>query len=81
MYSNNPLVRRVCLEQEIDVRGIDLIERDRYRGSEIKQGIVDGKPWRALVPDPVATAIDEIDGVERLRRLSGDDGDAGAVMA
>lgn len=69
LFSNNPLVRRVCQEKDIDVNGVELIERDRYRGSEIRRRMVDGKPWKDLVPDPVAAVIDKIDGVERLRRV------------
>jgi nicotinamide mononucleotide adenylyltransferase len=30
----------------------------------------EGEEWRHLVPDPVALVIDEVDGVEQLKRVS-----------
>jgi nicotinamide-nucleotide adenylyltransferase len=74
VYSNNPTVRRVVGEMGYDARGVDLIERDRYSGTEIRRRMVAGEPWRDLVPDPVAAVIDDLDGVERVRQVSRDDG-------
>lgn len=70
VYTNNPLVGRVCREARFAVRGVELIERERYRGTEIRRRMVDGDPWRDLVPDAVAAVVDEVDGVERLRRVT-----------
>lgn len=69
IYSNNPIVDRVCTEYGLDVRSLDLVERDRYRGTEVRRRMVEGDPWRDLVLDPVVDAIEEIDGEERLRRI------------
>lgn len=81
IFTNNPLVRRVCREAGIDVRSVELIDRDRYRGTEIRQRIVEGRPWDHLVPEPVAGVIDEIDGVSRLRRVfEHTDDDIGSVV-
>ena len=74
VYSNNPLVARVCAEAGLEVRGIEPIERDRLRGTEVRRRMVEGGPWRDLVPDAVAAVVDEIDGVGRLRALVGDGG-------
>ena len=71
VYSNNPLVGRVCTEAGLEVRGIEPIERDRLRGTEVRRRMVDGGPWRDLVPDAVADVVDGIDGVDRLRALVG----------
>lgn len=70
VYSNNPLVARVCREAGIEVRAVDLIDRDRYRGTEIRRRMVDGEAWQDLVPDAVAAVVRSIDGVERLRRIT-----------
>ncbi|HKL28458.1 MAG TPA: nicotinamide-nucleotide adenylyltransferase [Natrialbaceae archaeon] len=69
IYTNNPLVGRVCREAGLDVRGVDLVDRDRFRGTEIRRRMVEDEPWRDLVPDGTAEAIDDIDGVTRLRRI------------
>lgn len=73
VYSNNPLVRRVCREHGLEVRGVELVERDRYRGAEIRRRMVSDEPWRDLVPDPVATVVESVAGVGRLRRVTRDD--------
>jgi nicotinamide-nucleotide adenylyltransferase len=74
VYSNNPTVRRVVTESGYEARGIELIERDRYSGTEIRRRMVAGEPWRDLVPDPVAAVVDELDGPERVREVRRDDG-------
>lgn len=74
VYSNNPTVRRVVTETGYEARGVDLIDRDRFSGTEIRRRIVADEPWRDLVPDAVAGVIDEIDGVERIREIGRVDG-------
>lgn len=73
VYTNNPLVDRLFREAGFSVRGVDLIDRDRYQGTVIRERILDGDPWRDLVPDPVAAVIDDVDGVDRMRELDTDD--------
>lgn len=72
-YTNNPLVERLFEEDGYEVRGTPLHERDRYRGSEIRRRMLTGEEWDHLVPDTVTVAMDEIGGVERLRRITDDD--------
>lgn len=72
-YTNNPFVERLFSEDDYDVRGTPLRERDRYRGSEIRRRMLADESWRHLVPDPVVTAVDDVDGVERLRQITDDD--------
>ncbi|MDY6764545.1 MAG: nicotinamide-nucleotide adenylyltransferase, partial [Halobacteria archaeon] len=73
VYSNNPLVTRLFEEEGIEVRGMSLFKRDRYSGTRIRELILKGEEWEHLVPDPVSGAIDEINGVERLRKVSESD--------
>lgn len=72
-YTNNHLVERLFAEAGYEVRGTPLQNREEYHGAEIRERIVEGDPWRDLVPDAVEAAIDEVDGVERLRKISRDD--------
>ncbi len=68
-YSNNPLVVRLFEEAEIEVRQTEMFNREDLKGSEIRDGIIEGEGWRECVPDAVAAVIDEIDGVSRLRQI------------
>lgn len=69
VYSNNPFVERLFEEEGYEVRGTPLHNREEYCGSEIRRRMLDGEDWEHLVPDPVVEAIEEIDGVERLRKI------------
>jgi nicotinamide-nucleotide adenylyltransferase len=77
VYTNNPLVIRLFNEADYEVRDSKMIDRGRLRGTLIREDIIDGEPWTDRVPEVVVDAIDEIDGVARLRRIaetdSGDD--------
>jgi nicotinamide-nucleotide adenylyltransferase len=63
VYTNNPIVDRVCSENDFDVESVELIDRERYRGTEIRRRMVEGRPWRDLVPDAT------VDGVARLQEV------------
>lgn len=69
IYTNNPLVGRVCEETGLDVRSVELIDRDKYRGTAIRRRMVQGDDWSHLVPSAVHDIIDEIDGVQRLNTI------------
>jgi nicotinamide-nucleotide adenylyltransferase len=73
VYSNNPLVIRLFTEAGYEVRDTELADRDRLQGAEIRKEIVQGNDWRDRVPRPVVDAIEEIDGVARLRTVAGTD--------
>jgi nicotinamide-nucleotide adenylyltransferase len=73
-YSNNPLVIRLFREAGYEVRDSKMIDRGRLRGTTIRERILTGEPWQDRVPDGVATAIAEIDGVARLRTIADTDG-------
>ena len=42
-----------------------------YSGTVVRNMMVNGDEWRPLVPKKVAEVIDYIDGVKRLRDISG----------
>jgi nicotinamide-nucleotide adenylyltransferase len=72
-YSNNPLVLRLFEESGIEVRQSPMFDRDRLEGSEIRERMIEDRPWRDRVPDPVVRTIEEINGVQRLRHVSDTD--------
>ena len=73
VYSNNPLIVRLFEEEGTEVRENVLFERDRFSGSEIRSRMLEEGDWRSLVPGAVEDVVDEVEGVQRLRDLDGDD--------
>ncbi len=71
VYTNNPLTRRLFSEAGYEVRDPPLYNREMYSGTVVRKKMIEGEDWRQLVPGKVAEIIDEIDGVRRLREISG----------
>ncbi|PSP77096.1 nicotinamide-nucleotide adenylyltransferase [Halobacteriales archaeon QS_1_68_20] len=69
VYTNNPMVERVCEEDGLDVSGVELIDRDRYNGTDVRRRMVEGDTWRDRVPEATVDVVEEVDGVKRLRRV------------
>lgn len=70
VYSNEPLTRRLFSEAGHKVKSIPFHKRTIYSSTEIRQRMLTNEDWRTLVPKSIATYIQEIDGVERLRDLT-----------
>jgi nicotinamide-nucleotide adenylyltransferase len=70
VYSNEPLTRRLFMEAGFKVKSIPFHRRSIYSSTEIRQRMLTNKDWKTLVPKSVATYIQEIDGVKRLRDLA-----------
>lgn len=71
VYSNNPFTRRLFEESGYQIRESPMYNREVYSGTEVRRRIVADEDWRSLVPGPVAKVIEEIDGIGRLKDLSG----------
>ncbi|WP_435069467.1 nicotinamide-nucleotide adenylyltransferase [Haloplanus sp. C73] len=69
-YSNNPLVIQLFDEAGVEVRQSPMFNRDVLEGTELRERMVEGGEWRPLVPDPVVEVIEEINGIERIQRVS-----------
>ena len=69
-YSNNPLVIQLFEEAGVEVRQSPMFNREVLEGSEVRERMIQGRNWRDLVPEPVATVIDETDGIRRIQRVS-----------
>lgn len=69
VYSNNPLVQQLFEERGITVRVLPYVERAQLDGTKIRELMVCGGDWKALVPPVVAQVIEEIGGVARLRHI------------
>ena len=69
-YSNNPLVVRLFEEAGIEVRQSPMFQREEFEGTEVRTRMAAGDDWASLVPRTVAEVIEEIEGVERIRRIT-----------
>ena len=58
------------MEAGYNVERIPYFDRDTYSSTVIREKMLKGKEWAALVPKIVREFILEIDGVNRLRDLA-----------
>jgi nicotinamide-nucleotide adenylyltransferase len=72
-YSNNPLVIRLFGEAGVEVKQSPMFNREVLEGAEVRDRMVAGGDWRSLVPAPVESVIEEIDGVDRIQQVSDSD--------
>ena len=72
-YSSNPLVVRLFRETKISVLSPAMYERETLSGTKIRRRMLNGELWKNLVPPAVVQVLGEIDGVERLCQIAGDD--------
>ena len=70
VYSNEPLTRRLFIEAGFTVESIPFYKRSQCSATEIRDKMLKGRSWEALLPKSVAEYIREIRGVERLRDLA-----------
>ncbi|MGP8319816.1 MAG: nicotinamide-nucleotide adenylyltransferase [Methanosarcinaceae archaeon] len=70
VYSNNPLVILLFEEAGITVLQSPMYQRNIYSGTGIRKRMISGEKWEHLVPPAIANAIEEINGVARLRSVS-----------
>ncbi len=70
VYSNNPLVVQLFRDAGFAIGRAPFVERARYRGTHIRQLMLEGDAWRDHVPAVVADVIDEIGAIPRLRELN-----------
>ena len=72
-YSNNPLVIQLFSEAGVEVRQSPMFNRDVLKGTELRNRMTQNEAWRDLVPQAFVNVIEEINGIERIQRLSATD--------
>ncbi|MDO9044602.1 MAG: nicotinamide-nucleotide adenylyltransferase, partial [Methanobacteriaceae archaeon] len=70
IYTGNPLVQRLFLEECYQVTTPPLFYRDTLSGTEVRKRMLNGEDWESLVPSSVIETISEIDGLERIKHLA-----------
>ena len=71
VYTNNPMTRRHFQEAGYEVRRSPMYNRAVYSGTEVRRRIAADEEWRSLVPTAVSEVIDSIDGVGRIKDITG----------
>ena len=69
VFSNDPLTIQLFQEKNIKVIQVSLENRSKYSATEVRKKIIKDENWRELIPSSVAKIIDEIGGIERLKKL------------
>lgn len=69
-YSNNPFVARLFREAGVEVQHSPMFQREEYSGTEIRRRMLEDEPWEDLVPPDVVQIIKEINGIDRLKKVS-----------
>jgi len=70
IYSGNPLVQRLFVEEGNNVTQPPLFNREIYSGTEVRRRMLLDEDWESLVPPSVVNVIKEIDGISRIKHLS-----------
>jgi nicotinamide-nucleotide adenylyltransferase len=70
VYTNNSLLCRLFYESGFEVKSPKLVKRTLYKGTYIRQLMIDGEKWEHLVPASVSKIILKIEGVNRIREIN-----------
>jgi len=75
VYSNNSVTRRLFEEAGFELRDSPLYNRKEFSGTEVRRRMAEGGDWESLVPPAVARIVKDIDGISRIKELTGDSPD------
>lgn len=69
VFSNDPFTRMLFEAEGYVVESIPYSNREVLNATNIRKLIVEDKDWRSLVPKSTVKIIEEVKGVERIKRL------------
>jgi nicotinamide-nucleotide adenylyltransferase len=70
IITNNPFTKKLFSEKGYLIKETTYFDRKRYSGKEIRRRMIEDEPWDDLVPKAVYQLIHNIDGINRLKRMS-----------
>ena len=73
VYSGNDYVSMLLADSEIKVAPPKFLDRDQYNATKIRSMIINDENWQELVAKAVSQYIKKINGVNRLKIISGSD--------
>jgi len=69
VLTNKDLIKLIFEKEGYMVESPPLFNLDTLSGTEVRHRIATNGDWQSLVPDTVASVIDDVDGVQRLHKL------------
>ncbi|MFO7991436.1 MAG: nicotinamide-nucleotide adenylyltransferase [Thermoplasmata archaeon] len=73
VYSSSDVVLDLLRDIHVDVRRVEGVNRDKWKGEEIRRRISAGEEWRSLVPEKIAEYMEEFNMSERIKPVIGAD--------
>ena len=70
VISNNSFTKQLFSEKGYSVEETSHFKREKYSGKEIRRRMINNEKWEDLVPETVVKIIKDINGVQRLKKLS-----------
>lgn len=70
VFTNDALCRQLFQEAGFRVEGIPYLDRKKLYATNVRNRILNGESWEALVPPSVAKYIAHIGGIDRIRNLA-----------
>jgi nicotinamide-nucleotide adenylyltransferase len=70
VFANDPFTLMLFRERKIRTVEPPLQERSRLMATEVRRRMAEGGDWQELVPAPVARAVKEIGGVQRVKAVA-----------
>ncbi|MCK5548831.1 MAG: nicotinamide-nucleotide adenylyltransferase [Thermoplasmata archaeon] len=71
VFTHDSLSRKLFQDSGYEVRDAQLLEREKYSGTEVRLRILKGEDWVSLVPKEVAQCIQEMEGEKRIIEIMG----------
>lgn len=69
VFTNDGLTTRLLKEQGVRVEAVKYLKRSSYSATNVRNRILEMKEWERLVPEPVASMVKSMGGVERVRSM------------
>ncbi len=71
IYTNSKVVKRLFRDIRVKVVDVEPVNRDQWRGEEIRRRIRESEEWKELVPTYVAEYLEKIDMKDRIKPIFG----------
>ena len=69
IFTNDEFTKTLFEKREMNVVPVELKDREKFSGTNIRELIVDDKNWQDLVPRGTKKVLDKIGAKERLKNL------------
>ncbi len=69
IYTNSGLIRQLFREAGVVVKTAGPFDREKLKGSHIRQLMIEKGNWQSLVPKAVQDVIESINGIDRIQNI------------